>query len=703
MTRRTALLALLLTLAWTPGTGPCRPPTPLGETAWLALLAPQSGLAQTSTAPWTLTKTGVLDPATATVTWDVVASPSGSATRALVVTIRVTLVNLGSAPAPVGSVVVRLQTRTRHGWWSTVSSDVADATLGDAATTAWIVDGLRARQVYEDAASGALAILGVPDATPLPLVAPLTVPAQAARRVEVTATFDNDVLGLPEGTEVRPELVVTFGNALPGLRSEARLDIDGDGAIGPTEGRVRSELQRFAARGVPAPIPSEVVLTDTASDITTTGSVTVSAPVFQLGPDGGTVQAAYDPGPAGGTITNCAHLTGGAADLEACDTQTVPAPGFAWQDGDLVTYSQVGWTQAPGSTVLGTGLTQVYPSGLVEVGIPGAAGFSMLFTSASQILGYLPEIGPSGRLTADLLNPTATPGGTFAADVLALQLTLDYSDAGRLGGALGIPFGNLTLCGLPTLPLLEGMSVRELVAELNVLLGGGAGTYTINQSLAIASNLSRAFDGGVVSPFARDHLVIGACPAAGWQDGDVITYGQDTWGEVPTPTNPAGLLFVNFDAVYVSRGGLLEIGIPGATGFSARFHNASSLLSFLPQAGAPGPLTGDLLGPTTSPAGSFGGAVAALAVNVDFSDAGLTLGARGVPFGDLVLCGLPAQPLLEGMTVREVLAEANIALGGGIAVYSLNEMSILATVLSNAFDGGVVGSYAQHLAIGSCP
>jgi hypothetical protein len=49
---------------------------------------------------------------------------------------------------------------------------------------------------------------------------------------------------------------------------------------------------------------------------------------------------------------------------------------------------------------------------------------------------------------------------------------------------------------------------------------------------------------------------------------------------------------------------------------------------------APAPLSADLIDPSSTSSGLFGGEVLALQFNVDFSDAGLISGSAGLAFGD---------------------------------------------------------------------
>jgi hypothetical protein len=63
----------------------------------------------------------------------------------------------------------------------------------------------------------------------------------------------------------------------------------------------------------------------------------------------------------------------------------------------------------------------------------------------------------------------------FGGNVLALQLDVDFSDAGVLGGTSGLAFGDLRMCNFTTLSALNGMTVRQYLALVNTLLGGGTG------------------------------------------------------------------------------------------------------------------------------------------------------------------------------------------------------------------------------------
>ena len=112
--------------------------------------------------------------------------------------------------------------------------------------------------------------------------------------------------------------------------------------------------------------------------------------------------------------------------------------------------------------------------------------------------------------------------------------------------------------------------------------------------------------------------------------------------------------------------GVLEVGVQGPDGVEIYFGAAQTVSGYLPQSGPPGQLDTDLVDPTTSKSGVFGGAVTALRLNVDLYDAGILSYASSLRFGDLTLHDLSAFPTLNGLTVRQFEHLGEIVLGGGI-------------------------------------
>jgi hypothetical protein len=473
---------------------------------------------------------------------------------------------------------------------------------------------------------------------------------------------------------------------------------------------------------VPAPTAGAVTLSDTVDDLTTTGTVTFSNPSFDLVGTGGMVTVRYEPGTAGGSITNCAHLTSSSAtvtsggftfpavtgvDLQACDTQVVDpracipgAPGCGWEDGDMVTYEQNRWGEPTSiaGQLLGSYFDSVYFAigGVLEVG----GFFTMTFQSATAVWSYQPSAGTPAPLNANLIDPISSASGQFGGEIVALKLNIDFSDSGHISGAVNVPFGNLTLCNFVAPDeSLNGTSVRSFLATGNVALGGGATTIPIAELNLIALNLNASFDSGAVNLFAQQHLVNGPC---GWADGDVITHTQVAWGD---PTSTAGiLLYGQYDYLYFGTGGVLEVGVLGAAGFSLAFTSATGVLGYLPAIGNVGALNADLVDPGTSASGAFGGEVVALRLNIDFAAAGHTVGNSGLLLSELTMCGFASNPALNGMGVSDFLAILNAALGGGPAPYTIAVLHLIAEQVNAAFNDGTPSLFAQqHLFNGACP
>jgi len=205
--------------------------------------------------------------------------------------------------------------------------------------------------------------------------------------------------------------------------------------------------------------------------------------------------------------------------------------------------------------------------------------------------------------------------------------------------------------------------------------------------------------------FARWAVVFALClgifstsaRADNWKNGDLTSYGQAEWVSDP---NAISLFDANFNSVYASDGGALQVGIPGSGGFSLVFTNAGAIQEYLPASGPAGALDADLGNPTSSLSGIYGGDVTALALNVDFSAAGLLPGTSGLAFGNLYLTGFEGTSLarLDGLTVSQLLAINETALGGGTTSFSIADLQPATDSLNDAFVSGLATGFGDdHL------
>ncbi len=505
-------------------------------------------LLQTSETVWAFTKTGSVNTSNHTVTWQISAVRGSTDTGNLIVDGFMDVTNDGLGGATIGNIVVNLQSKhhDHHGHkstdWKTLSSDVADATQNDAATTAYVDAHAVSEHVgkfTENAASGHLVFMDATNNTVFSLVPEKTVPAWTSVPLLFSATFDNTDLDLDVGDDVRVEVIVTFGNSGNNGDSAANVDINGNGVIDPDEDHVRSVATHHDMK-VPSAthVNQTPTITDDPSDLATTGTVSVSNPTFNLGATSGTVTLHYDAGASGGSVTNCAHLdspntvaqVGGytyndldGIHLVACNTETIHAPtctpgasGCGWRDGDLVTYTQASWGGDPaidaGATLLVADFDTVYAA-TFGVTVGSFSGFTMSFTDAPSVLAYQPSIGPFGPLNGNVLNPISTASGGFGGEVLGLEFNVDFSDAGLLHGTSGLRVGDLTLCGMSGgQAVLNGQTIRQFLAIVNSLLGDTATVMTITDLNTLVGDVNGAFFNGTPSTFAQAHVVNGSCP-----------------------------------------------------------------------------------------------------------------------------------------------------------------------------------------------
>ncbi|MBI3875313.1 MAG: hypothetical protein HY300_05025 [Verrucomicrobia bacterium] len=536
--------------------------TATAQQASITLLGGDMAICNHNNTDWTLDKASLVGAALAqssgTAVWQVTATKGATSPNSLVFDGFMGVQNTGTANATIGNIVVNLQRFvSSKKKWVTYSSDVANATYGDAATTALVVSGASSEaksSFSENSASGPLEFTDVDNNTTFSLAPQkLIAPGQTVNLV-FSATFNNSILNIPAGELVRLEVIVSFGNAgaRGGSGTVARnIDINGNGVLDPDEAYVRSVPIRIT-KAIPALEECNKQVTLTDPNLTLSGTVTAANITSQIGAGlvltdtaSFLVSADVAGGTDGGRVANTAFLDGQddfvsviigyTAVTNADSTITklpilryfpccvgvhlskessvdVPAesgttPG-GFKNGDFGTFTQGGWGAVPhGSNpgaVLTASFTVVYPTG-VEVGIPGAAGFSMKFTSAGAITAYLPAGGPPAVLTADLMNPTSTSAGVFGGQVLALRLNVDFSTAGITQGPGGA-VGSLTLVNTGT--SLDGLTVAQVLAVAQSVLGGGAlpAGLTVSGLNDIVTNLNQAFDNFVPTSWAQAHL-----------------------------------------------------------------------------------------------------------------------------------------------------------------------------------------------------
>ncbi|KAF0172559.1 MAG: Ig family protein [Limisphaerales bacterium] len=506
---------------------------------------------------WSLTKAAdqtSFPSGSGSVTWTVTVTKGATSPNSLTFGGYLRIYNGGSANATVGNIVVNLQRKSGKNW-KTVSSDIANATLGDAATTAKVVAGASSEGLNtftENAASGALEFSDANNNTLFSLSPQQVIAPGAHVDLVYLANFNNSLLGIRQGESTRLEVIVSFGNA--GARGGSgatakNMDINGNGVIDRDEANVRSVPSRIT-KAIPALEECNKTVTLTDPSLEVTGTASASNVASTIG-DGlvvsassiYTVSADLAGGASGGKVCNTAFLDGANSQMGIIigyttvtneDLTVTQVPVYRYfpccvgahlkaescvdvgavvtdtdiKPGDFTGFTQGGWGATPNGnnpgTVLHNNFATVFPSG-VEIGV-GGAGFSIKFTSAAAVTAFLPQGGTPAALTADLVNPTSSSAGVFGGQVLALRLNAAFSQAGVTQGAGGA-LGGLKLTGTGT--SLDGLTVNQLLAVAESALGGGAlpADYTIANLNDLVTRLNEAFDNGtVVTLWATLHL-----------------------------------------------------------------------------------------------------------------------------------------------------------------------------------------------------
>ncbi len=498
-----------------------------------------------------------------TVNWSIAATKSLGA-KTVCATGYVSVQNTGSAPATIGNIVVNLQRSVGGNKWKEISADVADATAGDTATSVKIAAGaLQGQTTYSDVVvsgqqatitensiSGSLEFTDADNNTVWALKPAKSIPVGATVNLFFQAVFNEDQISpaLVSGESLRAEVLVTFGGVSPRGGSGAsapNIDINGNGTPDPDEAYVRTVATR-----VTKPLPALVICNDAVTITDTFGatdgaSVTLTNDPIGAGVTTTTSQTYLVTGTVAGngTVTNTAVLDG----TETTVTVTVgtdPATGLpitadrdccsavrlsASSSVDVDTPKPAGFTsythgayEAPPNghspaQLLAGSFDTYFPYGLL---IGTQPQYYAKWTSQTQLQQFKGG-GGSHPFNQNLVNPTATAGGTLAQQVAALTINVVLGQAGVFSPYPGI--GNLMYINPDdTNDALNGYTVSQILGVANTALGTGVypagygttnynahtGVTTIDLSAlnTLITNLNESWDNGAQSAWATTHL-----------------------------------------------------------------------------------------------------------------------------------------------------------------------------------------------------
>lgn len=358
-------------------------------------------VAHYSNIPWTLQKTGTFVPGspagTGTVNWTVTVT-RGATTTNLVAAGYIDLANGTNAAVPIESFVVNLQ-KPVSGDYATVSSDIANSTSGDAATTATVDPSVTYEFIdtwTENAASGSLSLTDSSN-NPVQLNSPVQmIGAGQTRRLYFVAHYNASALAIPAGTPLQLEVIVSFGN---------NFDI-------PSVAILSNAV-------LPAATVANGSVTLLDPSITTSGSVTTGAfaGLNQLLTAGGSfpLSVTANGGNAGGTVCNTAFLNSPATpiliNVNGIDVPVATIPGINLSATDCQNIPR-----RPGE-----------PRPLTST-----------INSCSQIVTYDASLftSPSGPIVSAVFSPAS--GSTFPFGTSTVNFTVTDSEGNVATGVLTV-------------------------------------------------------------------------------------------------------------------------------------------------------------------------------------------------------------------------------------------------------------------------
>ena len=167
--------------------------------------------------------------------------------------------------------------------------------------------------------------------------------------------------------------------------------------------------------------------------------------------------------------------------------------------------------------------------------------------------------------------------------------------------------------------------------------------------------------------------------------GDFRTQTQGGWGANPNGQNPGTYLYANFDSAFPDG---LTIGCD----FKITLTTADAITRFLPQGGGPLALSMDYTDPTDSGISTLAGQLTAAMLSVGFDLYDPDFGAADEELGALAI----SSGTFAGWSVNQLIAEANLGLGGCATIYNLSDINDALSGINESFvDGEMSSGYLE--------
>lgn len=163
------------------------------------------------------------------------------------------------------------------------------------------------------------------------------------------------------------------------------------------------------------------------------------------------------------------------------------------------------------------------------------------------------------------------------------------------------------------------------------------------------------------------------------------TQTQGGWGSAAQGENPGVYRDAHFDEVFPD-------GLVVGGNYTLTLNSAIAVQNFLPSGGTPAMLNANFINPSGSDLNNaFAGNLVALTLSVNFDKNDADFGIAKSLLKDLVFkSGNP----FEGLSVEEVLTDANLVFGGGVSIYgfSASDLNDAVDQVNNSFVDGITSS-----------
>ena len=161
------------------------------------------------------------------------------------------------------------------------------------------------------------------------------------------------------------------------------------------------------------------------------------------------------------------------------------------------------------------------------------------------------------------------------------------------------------------------------------------------------------------------------------------TQTQGAWGALCKGGNSACYMVSHFAAAFSSPN-YLTVGCGG--GFTLKLTTAQAVIDFLPSGGTARALTANLVNPGGTYSNVLAGQLVAATLNVQFDLIDPNFSAASSNLGSLVILS----GTFTGMTVSQVIAEANNVLGGCPSQYTASQLNAVLTAINQNYDNGTI-------------